>query len=57
MYFVREPSQAQSSDKLDAEIASLIDKATKHREQLDKLDTAFNEARVCPGRLGKILER
>ncbi len=57
MYFVREPSQAQSSDKLDAEIASLIDKATKHREQLDKLDMAFNEARVCPGRLGKILER
>ena len=48
MYFVREPSQAQSSDKLDAEIASLIDKATKHREQLDKLDLAFNEARVCP---------
>ena len=57
MYFVREPSQAQGSDKLDAEITSLIDKATKHREQLDKLDIAFNEARVCPGRLGKILER
>ena len=57
MYFVREPSQAQSSDKLDAEIASLIEKATKQREQLDKLDSAFNEARVCPGRLGKILER
>ena len=57
MYFVREPSQAQSSDKLDAEIASLIEKATKHREQLDKLDVAFNEARVSPGRLGKILER
>lgn len=48
MYFVREPSQAQSSDKVDAEITSLIDKATKHREQLDKLDIAFNEARVCP---------
>jgi hypothetical protein len=57
MYFVREPSQAQSSDTLDAEIASLIEKATKHREQLDKLDIAFNEARVSPGRLGKILER
>ena len=57
MYFVREPSQAQSSDKLDAEITSLIEKATKHREQLDKLDNTFNEARVSPGRLGKILER
>ena len=57
MYFVREPSQAQSSDKLDAEIVSLIEKATKHRDQLDKWDIAFNEARVSPGRLGKILER
>jgi len=51
MYFVREPSQAQSSDKLDAEITSLIEKATKHREQLDKLDNTFNEARVRTGRL------
>lgn len=57
MYFVREPSQAQSSDKLDAEITSLIEKATKHREQLDKLDNTFNEARVRTGRLGKILNR
>lgn len=58
MYFVREPSQSQSSDKLDAEIASLIEKATKQREQLDKMDVAFNEARVCfQGVLGKILER
>ena len=56
MYFVREPSQAQSSDKLDAEITSLIEKATKHREQLDKLDNTFNEARVRTGRLGKILD-
>ena len=56
MYFVREPSQAQSSDKIDAEIASLIEKATKQREQLDKLELAFNEARVCSGRLGKTLQ-
>ena len=27
MYFVREPSQAQSSDKIDVEIAALIEKA------------------------------
>ena len=57
MYFVREPSQAQSSDKIDVEIAALIEKATKQREQLDKLELAFNEARVCSGRLGKTLHR
>ena len=45
MYFVREPSQAQSSDKIDVDIAALIEKATKQREQLDKLELAFNEAR------------
>ena len=56
MYFVREPSQAQSSDKIDAEIAFLIEKASKQREQLDKLELAFNEARVCSGRLGKTLQ-
>ena len=56
MYFVREPSQAQSSDKIDVEIAALIEKATKQREQLDKLELAFNEARVCSGRLGRTLE-
>ena len=56
MYFVREPSQAQSSDKIDVEIAALIEKATKQREQLDKLELSFNEARVCSGRLGETLQ-
>ena len=56
MYFVREPSQAQSSDKIDVEIAALIEKATKQREQLDKLELAFNEARVCSGRLGRTIQ-